>query len=352
MIKPINADTLLSKSLSGKQATFMLAISNTDTAEIDGISQAGIPGMLHLTPILDAEFLLSGEVYSMPDIAKTPKGVPSPALMTRAVHTLRPFGGIELLDLGLKLQPKLKETTIYSFGLKPSKSIAEGADIDARKVFDIGYSFGQKYKLKDDYLILAESVPSGTTTAAATALALGYDAYGLFSSSFKNGPSSIRKQTIDKALSHISPDNNLWNRLGLVSDNMLIFNAGFILGVNGRFPIVLAGGTQMAAVLLILDSIRKEFGLGFDRTSLMLHTTKWVAEDPNSDIKALLDMLDFAVEGAYADFDFGLSSHPILKLYDEGEAKEGVGAGGALVYGLSHGLSQEEIIRQVEAFLG
>ncbi|MDX9744784.1 MAG: nicotinate-nucleotide--dimethylbenzimidazole phosphoribosyltransferase, partial [Arcobacteraceae bacterium] len=53
----------------------------------------------------------------------------------------------------------------------------------------------------------------------------------------------------------------------------------------------------------------------------------------------------------YADFNFALSNHPALKLYDEGEAKEGVGAGGALVYGLLNGLTKESITKKVEGFL-
>jgi len=63
-------------------------------------------------------------------------------------------------------------------------------------------------------------------------------------------------------------------------------------------------------------------------------------------------MLNFPVNAYYSDFDFSLSNHPALKLYDEGEAKEGVGAGAALMYGVLNGLSKEEITRQVEGFLG
>ena len=63
-------------------------------------------------------------------------------------------------------------------------------------------------------------------------------------------------------------------------------------------------------------------------------------------------MNDLSINAYYADFDFSLSSHPALKLYDEGEAKEGVGAGGALVYSLLNGMTKEAITRKVESFLG
>ena len=365
MIETITGNPDYIQQFKNKQATFMLAMSNTATANIPGITQAGIPGMIHLTPTLDAEFLATGEVRSLPSVAETPKGVPTPALITRAIHLLYPYAHIELLDLGLEVQPKGDDLTIHRLDITPSQSITEGAKIDAKALFEKGVAFGKSYTLQDDYLILGESVPSGTTTATATALALGYDAKELFSSSFKDVPNNTREETITQALKKIEGKPDLFDILGDLSDNMLIFNAGFILGVDGRFPVVLAGGTQMACVLLVANSIR---GLTSDDNAsalssagltpyapldnLALATTKWVAKDEHSDIKALLEMLDFPINAYYADFDFSLSNHPALKLYDEGEAKEGVGAGGALVYGSLNGLSKEEITRKVEGFLG
>ena len=88
MIKTIIGDSQFIEQFQNKKATFMLAMSNTATANITGITQAGIPGMIHLTPVLDAEFLATGEVRSLPNVAETPKGVPTPALITRGVHIL------------------------------------------------------------------------------------------------------------------------------------------------------------------------------------------------------------------------------------------------------------------------
>ena len=354
MIESITGNPDYIKQFKNKKATFMLAMSNTATANIEGITQAGIPGSIYLTPVLDGEFIATGEVRSMPDVAETPKGIPTPALITRGVHLLAAFSHIELLDLGLEVQPKGDNITIHHHNIYPSQSIVEGANIDAQALFEKGLAFGKAYVCKDDYLILGESVPSGTTTATATALALGYDAKALFSSSFKEVPNNIRQETIDKALAHIKDKTDLFEILGSVADNMLIFNAGFVLGVNGHFPIVLAGGTQMACVLLVVNSYLTSKGQIQDLPlrNVALCTTKWVAEDKHSDIKALLEMLNFPIYAYYTDFDFALSKHPALKLYDEGEAKEGVGAGGALMYGVLNGLTKEEITRQVEGFLG
>ncbi len=352
MIKNIIGNIDFCESIRGKRALFLLALSNTGTANIKGITQAGIPEKIYLTPTLDSEFVCTGEVRSLENIAETPKGVPTPALITRAVHLLNPYSRIELLDLGLEVKPDIEYFKIHNFDIVPSKSIALDATIDAMSIFQKALAFGQSFECKEDYIILAESVPSGTTTASATAQALGYECKNLFSSSFKEVPNNIREVTIENALKNIKSDDDLFQILGRVSDNMLIFNAGFILGLNNKIKVLLAGGTQMACVLLIVNSILKTMGGKFDTSNLALCTTKWVYEDKNSDIKALLEMLDFKINAYYSDFDFSSSEHPALKLYDQGEAKEGVGAGAAIACGYLNGLQKEQIIRQVETFLG
>ncbi len=352
MVKTITGKADFIESLRGKTATFLLGLSNTATANIVGITQAGIPGMIHLTPTLDAEFINVGEVRSLENIAQTPKGVPTPALITRAVHTLKPFRNIELLNLGLRVEPQLDYIKMEDLGISPSKSISAGAGIDAFELFQKGVDFAQKYNPDSDYVILAESVPSGTTTAKACALALGYDVQEKFSSSFKDVPENIRETTIKKALENIKEEEGLFEKLGKVADNMLIFNAGFILGANQKdLKIVLAGGTQMASVLLIVNSILKEMQGTIDSSKIALCTTKWIVSDRNSDIKGILDLLDFELNSYYSDFDFSYSNHPALKLYDNGEAKEGVGAGAALAYAFLNGIEKETVTKRIESFL-
>ncbi|AFL69409.1 nicotinate mononucleotide-dependent phosphoribosyltransferase CobT [Sulfurospirillum barnesii] len=352
MIQTITGRSDFIERLKGKNATFMLALSNTDTALIAGITQAGIPGQIYLTPTLDGEFVCTGAVHSLTQIPKTPTGIPTPALLSRAVHLLAPFNAIELLNLGLTIPPKVEGFCVHDFGLSPSGSIDQNAQIDARILFEKGRAFGENYTPKSDYLLLGESVPSGTTTALATALALGYEAHEKFSSSFAHAPSSIKHTVLNKALSHLKKSDTFFDTLGKVGDHMLIFTAGFLLGAHRKgYPIVLAGGTQMACVLLVLNAFLRYTNEPFDASSIALATTKWVHEDTNSDLKGLLEMLDFPINAYYANFDFALSSHPLLALYDKGEAKEGVGAGGCLVYGFLQGLEKASITQKVEAFL-
>jgi len=141
-------------------------------------------------------------------------------------------------------------------------------------------------------------------------------------------------------------NNNKLKYLGRNHNDRDAINA-----IENSYKIVLAGGTQMACVLLIVNSILKQMQVEINSANIALWTTNWVYEDKNSDIESLLNMTDFPINSFCSDFNFNLATHPALKLYDQGEAKEGVGAGGALCYGLLNGLNQEEIVKEIEKFL-
>jgi len=348
-MKTFNIFTNQRDSLPEGKADFLLAASVTKTCEIEGITQAGIPGKIPLTPTLDAEFIVTQKLFSMPELAETPSGVPTPALITRAVENLSPFSTIEILDLGLSVKPE--QVTLHDFNITPSESIVTGAKINAKEIFSKGMAFGKSYELKGSYLILGESTPSGTTTATASALSLGYDCKNDFSSSFLNVPNSVRSETINAALSLIDNDMSSFEKLGIVSDNMLIFCAGFLLEASRRFHVVLAGGTQMAACLLIADKLREDVLMRLQSENITLATTGWVANDKNSNIKHILEQLSYTPHAIYTEFSFTAAEIPILKKYDEGEAKEGVGAGACLAYANANGLTNADVLEAIELIM-
>jgi len=348
-LKTFNIFTDKEDSLPQGKADFLLGASVTKTCEIEGITQAGIPGMIPLTPTLDAEFIINEKVFSLGELAETPTGVPTPALITRAIHKLNPFSSIEILDLGLETQPQ--NVTIHNFNIKPSNSIATGAKIDAKAMIKKGMDFGRSYELKGNYLILGESTPSGTTTALASALALGYNCKNDFSSSFLNVPNDIKNEIVEKALSLLNDDMDSFEKLSLVSDNMLLFCAGFLLEASRRFHIVLAGGTQMATALLIADKLREDLLMRVKSDNITLATTQWVFEDKNSDIAHLLSLLSYTPHALYTKFSFAKTEIPILKKYDDGEAKEGVGAGASLAYGATNQIDNKALLNEIELLI-
>jgi uncharacterized protein (TIGR00303 family) len=336
-------------SLPSGKADFLLACSVTKTCEIEGITQAGIPGKIPLTPTLDAEFFVHERVFSLGDVAETPSGVPTPALITKAVHNLNAFASVEILNLGFEYLPQ--NTPCHEFGISPSKSIVAGAGIDAKRVFEAGMLFGKSYELKGSYLILGESTPSGTTTAEASVRALGYDADGAFSSSFLDAPKSLKSEVIKDALANLDDGMSRFEKLGMVSDNMLLFCAGFLVEATRRFHVVVAGGTQMAACLLIADALREDILMRLKSDNLSLATTQWVAKDASSDIKKLLLQLSYTPHAIYTPLSFADAEIEVLKKYDEGEAKEGVGAGGALAYAVTNGLDNKKVVDAIELIM-
>jgi len=350
--------TLLGKSdflesLRGKNASFYLGASYTQTSDIKDVSQAGLKGLMHLTPTLDFEFLCVEEVRSLEGLTTSPSGIPTPAIITRAVHSLKPFVSLEFLDLGVKKLPQVQHFTLHNFDISFSHAINTKSTINAFDVFQKGLEFGKTQENNSDYIILAESVPSGTTTANALCLALGYEVENKFSSSFKNKPNAIKDEVIKEALRLCEDRIDIFEKAGQTADNMLIFSAGFILGHSSKNQkLILAGGTQMAAVLLLLNSIVKEMNVVFDASHLAICTSKWLEEDEHSDFLGILKLLDFEINAYASCFDFKNSPSKTLKKYDEGEAKEGVGAGAALCYASINAIKEEDLLEKIHSYIG
>ena len=323
-MKTYNIFTNKEDSLPKGKADFLLAVSVSKSSEEDVL----------LTPTLDAEFIITQKVFSHGELAQTPNGVPTLALVTRAVHNLHPFSAMEILDLGLEIKPQ--RIFINDF------NVSKRANIDAKEIFRKGMNFGHAYELKGAYLILAESVLGGETTAGASVLALGYDCADAFSSSCVE---------IDKALALTNANMSRFEKLSLVSDNMLLFCAGFLLEATRRFHVVLAGGAQMAACLLIADALKEDALMRLKHDNVTLATTAWVAHDANLDITRLLSLLSYSPHAIYTDFSFEDTEMEILKRYEEGEQKDGVGAGGALAYASSNNLTNQEVLEAMELIM-
>jgi NaMN:DMB phosphoribosyltransferase len=80
-----------------------------------------------------------------------------------------------------------------------------------------------------------------------------------------------------------------------------------------------------------------------DGRSIMIATTKYIAQDPSSSFASLASALD--VEVYAAPLDFSASPFKGLRDYEDGYVKEGVGAGGSVLYASWNGVSISEVIR-------
>ena len=88
-----------------------------------------------------------------------------------------------------------------------------------------------------------------------------------------------------------------------------------------------------------------------NHNNITLATTQWVAKDANSNIAHILEQLSYTPHALYTTFSFKEAEIPVLHKYDEGEAKEGVGAGGALAYAVKNEHTNKEVLEQIELLM-
>jgi len=314
-----------------KEPHMYIVIGSTKTSTIPGISIAGAtPELTLTTPCLDIEYLVTGKPLSMDILPVTPTGIPTPALVTRGVLNKAKIP-VTIIDAGSYLTPRIPHVTL------PSKHM--GGRIDKETALPEGYAekiyreaqvFGHSITGVNNLLVLAESIPGGTTTALGVLIGLGYKAYGKVSSSGPENPHTLKKIIVSKAYDRCIKKNSCSDPFRVVEemgDPVHITLAGLAAGVlDAGGSLVLSGGTQMASVLALLKRLR---GIDVGSDQLILVTTKWLIEDPSSDYPGLVKSVDPNVPVVYYDYDFKDSPYDGLKSYEKGFVKEGVGIGGS-----------------------
>jgi uncharacterized protein (TIGR00303 family) len=312
---------------------FVCTVAHTETAEIDGISGAGATAALRrLTAAADAEALFHGRPLCMDGVPSNPGGAPGPVIITLA--GLR-MAGLDVIafDAGLRIRPDAPTTRVadrWGQSIVTGRAVPHAADLFAR-----GLEHGARLAAANTALVLAESVPGGTTTALSLLCGLGYDAWGKVSSSMPGNAHPQKSAVVRSALAAAALRDGVPGASGLavaaaVGDPMQPFVAGLALAALPRVPVLLAGGSQMAAVLALMARLAAERGLQFDPESIGIATTSWVARDPTADLAGLVAQIaDVPVFAS--DLDFGVSHYLSLRRYEDFLVKEGVGAGAAAV---------------------
>ncbi|MCL9814485.1 nicotinate mononucleotide-dependent phosphoribosyltransferase CobT [Natranaeroarchaeum aerophilus] len=318
----------------------VLAAGTTRTATIEGISAAGAtPELMADTPAIDAEILVYGQPVSSDLVPVSPTGCPTPAVISRAVREQVGFD-VTVIDAGLAAET---DAPTVSVGAEPGRDIREERavpNVDA--VFDRARELGRS--LPDDELFIGETIPGGTTTAAALLRALGTD-LGV-SSSLPENPIPLKEQVATAALdaSGSAPGELVDSPLTAVEavgDPVQATVAGLTVGaLESGSSVTLAGGTQLVATAALVRAF------GCDEP-LSLATTSFVAADPAVDLDAAASTLDLDV--AATDPGFERSEHVAMERYVAGEAKEGVGMGGALALAERDGIGMKTIRAQIAA---
>lgn len=317
---------------------FVCILANTGTARIPGISAAGkSPEMTDYTPAADAELVETGSVFSISEPAMCPSGAPTPAVLTRASMLLT---GIPCLfiNAGLNIRPKIP---FIDLNTHPGNDIRKELAVpDAANIYRASADLGRKLSKLSDFIMIGESVPGGTTTAMGVLRALGHN--GRVSSSFPDNPADIKESVVDEGMkasgiSFGSLKNKPLRAVECMGDTMIAAAAGLVDGSSTKT--ILAGGTQMVSVL----SVIKAMGLKRD---VSIATTCYVENDRSANFREMTELLGY--QSYIADPGFSSSTIAGLRMYEKGEVKEGVGAGGAMLAAAMLGFSQKEFREKTE----
>ncbi len=322
-----------------KRFAFSLVISYTATSEIPGITVAGEhPDLIKYTGPADAEFIHYGYCKSISVIPMTPDGKPTPALLTKTALEAASIPSI-VINAGSKIAPKLP---FIDMNLEHGKNISDEDALsqeEIRKAVEYGRIIGRFLGTSTDCLVIGESIPGGTTTALGVLEGLGLKA--LVSSSMPNNPLHLKNEIVNKALKRVQ-SMDPFDIAAKLGDPMIPTVAGILSTSSEITNVMLAGGTQMAAVLCFAKNI------GFDGKNTAIGTTSYVIDDKSANlVDAIRQIFDMPI--LVAKLRLGQSKIPGLRSYAEGFVKEGAGAGGAsIACMLKTGIDAEKLLSLTE----
>ncbi len=334
--------------IRGKKPLFVCTIATTETAKIPQISAAGkYPEFTDYTPPADAELLLLGKCKCIAGVPVTPDGIPTPALITMSALRLADIP-VLVASGGLKVKPHVP---LLDLGGNSGRDIRTGNAVEnVEEVIQRAKMAGENLAKTADYLVIGESIPGGTTTALGVLLAMGVDAEGKVSSSMPENPHGLKVETVRAGLaaageSFGSLAKNPVKAIACVGDPMMPAFAGLVVGAAAQVPVLMAGGTQMGAVLAIVNALNPDV-----LCNVAIGTTRWVACDRSSDLKGIVAQIA-DVPVLAADLNFGSSRFGGLKAYEQGVVKEGVGAGGAAIAAMAKlegAVTKEMLLKEIE----
>ena len=324
------------------RGSYTLLMANTDTAAIPGITAAGASAELNVyTPPLDAEFVHTGRIMTLDEIPVIPPFIPTPGIITRAVVTLSDFRD-SYVDAGIRVPPLIPH---FRIGNGPGKDIRTGNGVsNVKEIIESGKKVGEALAAESEFLVIGETIPAGTTTALGVLLAMGLQMDGFTSSSMPKNPHPLKSSVVAEGLKNagIKTPVDPITAIERMGDPMMAGAIGLVLGAR-KVPIILAGGTQMAAVAVLLSKIVDL--KGFD---IALGTTGWVAKDKSANLFGILKEAKVDLPVLVSELSFARSKYDGLLAYEQGFVKEGVGAGGIAAAAMLKGVPKTQIEDTVE----
>ena len=326
-----------------------LVIAGTNTSQIPGISAAGLNAKSRrITALADAEFLLMGaskdHKYKLPPLNA---GV-TPALISHVCSKLLNVYPV-IVPLGIEVKPHFNHLIVEDRDLGPSNCLSTGKSMPRDRVVNLykrGLEIGKSSKQP---ILISESVPGGTTTAQAVMEAFGLRVSNLVGSSLFKAPRDLRRKVVQKGLlnANLKNDFDSFDVVAAVGDPFQAFSMGLLIGARlAKQPVILSGGSQMLAVILLVLEFLGEKNKDEFIEDVFIATTGWLVKDNslNDLVNLINEKYDVKLLGLASPLNFESSKYKELRDYELGHVKEGVGAGGISLLAFLDGFKNEEIV--------
>ena len=340
---------------------FFLILAGSQTAENKGISSAGsTPASRRYTAVADAELLIRGPAFPKRwPLPPLPAGV-SPALISYVASRFLKIKPT-VICAGLLQTPPFNHLCLEPQHIGPAKCVSSGNAMEVARVkhlFNGGYQIGKKLRQP---VLISECVPGGTTTAFAVLSGLGINVNGLISGSNRNPPFELKSKLVNQGLkaAKINENSSSFDLMAAVGDPFQPIAVGLLMGAReSSQEILLGGGCQMLAVLaLALHEIEPELRSEFVE-KISIGTTSWLVEEfipyskkRNSFIHLMNQVakhFKINILGLASGYRFHDSNQKVLRDYERGHIKEGVGAGALSLLAQIKGLTQREMIKNCD----
>ena len=333
---------------------FYLVIAGTHTSQITGISAAGVDSNSRkITALADAEFCLLGTIkdykYKLPML----KAGVTPALISNVCKVLL-GANLIVIPIGVYKRPYFQHKLVEKTYGNPSNCLSTGKTMDKSRVsnlYEKGLSIGL---MSNKPIVISESVPGGTTTAQAIMEAFGLNVADLVGSSLLRPPRELKAEIIKTGLlnANLGNDFNAMDVISALGDPFQAFSMGLLIGARkSKNTVILAGGSQMIAILLLALEFLSLDEKQFFSERVFIITTGWLTYDESLKklLKKVADKHKVKLFGFASGLNFHSSKIKELRDYEKGYVKEGVGAGGLSLLAYLKGFKYEEIVSECES---
>jgi len=154
-------------------------------------------------------------------------------------------------------------------------------------------------------------------------------------------PQSLKNEVVEKAFKR-SDSKEPYDVIANAGDPMIPFVAGMLSTASEITNVILAGGTQMAAVLAFAKSV------GYNEDRVAIGTMSYIIDDKDANllnmVKSISDIPVLSINPRLEDSEFDG-----LRAYSKGFVKEGVGAGGSMIASiLKTGIDSKKLLELID----